>query len=142
MTSKKTPQEKPTYSKKHCKIHRYFKQDCDKCIFIALNGFDDEPSQLSSCCKAGIYVHSEEEGTNYYICSCCNLPTDLLQEKFVTYTSTVSNQKYEDWLTNEIIEFVRNTPLETDAVENLKRIIERYERSKTSWQLFKQFLKS
>lgn len=37
--------KKPTYSKKHCKIHRYFKQDCDDCIFIALNGSDISQSE-------------------------------------------------------------------------------------------------
>jgi hypothetical protein len=35
-----------------------------------------QEKQLSSCCKAGIYVHSEDEGTNYYVCAGCNLPVN------------------------------------------------------------------
>jgi hypothetical protein len=45
----KTPQKHPTYRKKHCKIHRYFKPDCDDCIFIALNGSDDITQEKCRC---------------------------------------------------------------------------------------------
>ena len=35
-----------------------------------------QEKQLSSCCKAEIAIHSGEEGTNYYVCSACNLPVN------------------------------------------------------------------
>jgi len=63
-----------------------------------------------------------------------------MNEQFLTATSTISNKKYDDWLINELIEYVRNAPLEIDAVHNIPLIIKEYERRKTSWRRFKDFI--
>ena len=69
MNKPKTPQER------RCSKHN--DPDCE--CFIDNHSFDKETpqeKQLSSCCKAEIAIHSGEEGTNYYVCSACNLPVN------------------------------------------------------------------
>lgn len=60
----------------------------------------------------------------------------------ITATTTYSPtpQDYDDWLTNELIDWVRNVPLESDAVSNIPRIMSEYERRKTFWQKIKLLL--
>jgi hypothetical protein len=54
-----------------------------------------------------------------------------------TFSSTL--QPEGDWLTNELMQFVRYAPLDSDARANIPRIMARYERRKTFrqklWQL-------
>ena len=66
---------------------------------------------------------------------------DYANMELTDSTSTMSNNKYKDWLTNEIMEFVRGAKNDEEAESNLKIIMEYYERRKLAWQLFKQFLK-
>lgn len=61
--------------------------------------------------------------------------------EMTTSTSTISTSKYGDWLTDEIMEFVRGANTESDALHNLKIIMRQYEKRKTAWQCFKQFIK-
>lgn len=58
---------------------------------------------------------------------------ELISSTFSTHPS-----EYGDWLTDEIMEWVRFTTRDEDAVSNLKIIINEYERRKT----FKQKLLS
>lgn len=57
-----------------------------------------------------------------------------------TATGTQLPNEY-DWITDELISWVRNVPSERDAVANIPRIIEEYENRKTSWQRLKEILK-
>ncbi len=36
--------------------------------------------EASKCCKAPARIQSGDEGTNYYVCSSCNSPCDLILE--------------------------------------------------------------
>lgn len=42
-----------------------------------------------------------------------------------------------DRITNEFLDWVRDIPLESDAVSNVKKLLEQYESRKTFWQKFK-----
>lgn len=67
--------------------------------------------------------------------------SDYTTMELTDSTYTVSNQKYDDWLTNELMEFVWDTDDESSAVHNIGVIIKIYERRKSVWQVFKQFIK-
>lgn len=54
-------------------------------------------------------------------------------------TFCLNPPKYQDWLTDELIRWVRDVPDEESAVENIQRIIRAYERRKTLWQHIKCF---
>lgn len=62
--------------------------------------------------------------------------------EMVTSTSTESTKKIKyDSVTDDFIEWVRNVPLESDAVNNLPVCLENYERRKTIWKRVKEFFK-
>ncbi len=54
-----------------------------------------------------------------------------------TFTATVSNEKYDKWYVNDLIRFVRETPREEDAVENIERTLLAYKNKITAWELIK-----
>lgn len=58
-----------------------------------------------------------------------------------TTTSTWTGARYEDWITTELMDWVRHAPLEEDAIHNIKTIIKqyekRYDRSKSFWNRLK-----
>lgn len=45
-----------------------------------------------------------------------------------TSTSTISTSKYNDWFLDEIIEFVYGASSEEEAIYNIKKIMESYDR--------------
>lgn len=57
-------------------------------------------------------------------------------KKHIAATATTHPERY-DWLTDQFLEWVREVPLESDAVANIPRIIERYEKRKTFWEKLK-----
>lgn len=59
----------------------------------------------------------------------------------ISSTATLSTSKYDDWLTNEIMTYVRDAPLDDDAVHNLKLIMERYEKRKSFSEKLKALFK-
>lgn len=66
-----------------------------------------------------------------------------LKNKGKNYTTSTSTLSFDenpdwDWLTNELIRWVRNTPLQSDAVSNIAIIIKQYEKRKTFKQKLKQ----
>ena len=63
-----------------------------------------------------------------------------MEERWFTATATTGQGYKYNWFTDEILEFVRNVKSEEDAVENLKRIMKRYENSRTIRDKFKRFL--
>ena len=58
--------------------------------------------------------------------------------KTVSYTATTRQIKY-DKTTDDFLRWVREVPLESDAVSNLPRCLARYERNKTNWKRFKEW---
>ena len=53
----------------------------------------------------------------------------------VTSSTVYANPpKFEDEIINDFIEWVRNAPLESDAVNNIPVILKQYDRRKTFWQ--------
>lgn len=65
-------------------------------------------------------------------------------EELTSSSSTVYanpyHQKYDDWIVAELMEYVRDAPLDSDAVHNIKTILKAYERRKGAWQVFKQLI--
>lgn len=57
----------------------------------------------------------------------------------VTSTYTTNVIKYDE-VTDELLRWVREVPLESDAVANIPRILRRYDEKKTAKQLFKQLI--
>jgi len=60
-----------------------------------------------------------------------------MKEKFVTYSATISTSKYNNSTLDDIADFVYGAKDEKEAIENAKRILKRYERRLTAWQLIK-----
>jgi len=58
-----------------------------------------------------------------------------------TYTTTANTHisKY-DRTTDDFLRWIREVPLEEDAVHNLPLCLERYEAYKTNWQRFKEWV--
>lgn len=61
-------------------------------------------------------------------------------EKY-THTTTVTSyfEKY-DRTTDDFLRWIREVPLESDAVSNLPQCLERYENSKSNWKRFKEWI--
>lgn len=55
--------------------------------------------------------------------------------EYYTSTSTISNQKYEEWEINEFIDFVYNAKSEKEAVYNIKVILKQYKKRISTWEL-------
>ena len=62
---------------------------------------------------------------------------DYTNNKWTTYTCTADELSEYDWITKEFMRFVRNVPLDSDAVGNIKLILEDYESRKSFWQKLK-----
>lgn len=52
-------------------------------------------------------------------------------------TVTTSSSRFEDPIVEDFIEWVREVPLESDAVWNIPRILRAYDKTKSLWQRLK-----
>lgn len=55
-------------------------------------------------------------------------------------SSTYTNNSNHDYITQQLLDFVRDVPLESDAVHNIPRILDRYKSRIGAWELIKLLL--